>query len=98
MIIEYKGMTISQCDTNHHIMITQNDQLLFHASMTAPCSKAELEDFADACVAMKKMREEEYEKEKARQKAEEEYLDYLAEIYDNRFDCEDMIQHHYCVC
>lgn len=59
--IEYKthGRTlkITQCETNNHIMISENDKMIFHAQNNIPKTEKEMQQIAEDMIMLEKYRE-----------------------------------------
>lgn len=43
--VEYDGHIISQCGSNHHIMVSKDGQMLFHTQSSCDKTEAQLIDF-----------------------------------------------------
>lgn len=43
--VEYDGHIISQCGSNHHIMISKDGQMLFHTQSSCDKTETQLIDF-----------------------------------------------------
>lgn len=52
--LKYKGYTISQAE-NNHIMITKDNQMVFHSSCTKPKNETELKEEIDRFIKLSEL-------------------------------------------
>lgn len=52
MVIEYKGYVVSQSEYNHHVMLSQDGHMVFHANTDKPMTEEELRQYADQAIEL----------------------------------------------
>lgn len=60
-----RTLKISQCETNYHIMISENDKMIFHAQNNVPKTEKELHEIAENMITLEKYADKFFEEKQA---------------------------------